>query len=195
MTSSELEELKKMIVSRAVEIRETAFTLASGKTSNVYIDLRRLTQDPKGINLIGGLVLQKIEELSPEARFVGGLETSAIPISTAVALLSLKGGKGLRAFWVRKKQKDHGMQNTIEGNLEKGAKVVIVDDTVTTGGSSLQAADAVREFGARVVQAIAIVDRGAKENFAKVRIPYFTFFRDTELVPSGILTRAKETSK
>ncbi len=179
--SDRSETLRKLIVSHAIERREQGFTLASGKISNLYVDLRKLTQDPLGINLIGELVLDKIEDLVREAEYVGGLETASIPISTAVSLLSIHRQKHLKAFWVRKRQKDHGLENRIEGNLEKNAKVVIIDDTVTTGGSCLLAAEAVKEFGARVVQSIAIVDRGAKENFEKARIPFFAFFTESDL--------------
>ncbi len=175
------EELRNLIVSRCVEIKEEGFTLASGKVSKLYIDLRRLTQDPVGINLIGRLVLDKIYELAPDADCVGGLETGSIPISTAVSLLSLYWKKELKAFWVRKHQKDHGMQNLIEGNLAKGSNAVIVDDTITTGGSSLSAADAVRAFGANVLYAIGVVDRGAAENFQKSQIPYFAFYSESDL--------------
>src|SRR5487761_327535 len=175
------EKLRTLIISRCVEIREAGFVLASGKVSKLYIDLRRLTQDPLGINLIGKLVLNKIYELAPNADCVGGLETGSIPIATSVALLSLSQKKELLAFWVRKHQKDHGLQNLIEGNLEKGKNAVIVDDTITTGGSSLIAADAVRDYGANVLYAIGIVDRGAAENFQKSGIPYFAFYAEHDL--------------
>jgi orotate phosphoribosyltransferase len=185
MTPTEDEDrirLLSLIKSRAVEMRSEGFTLASGKKSNLYVDLRRITQSPEGINLIGRLVLAKVRELAPNARCVGGLETGSIPIATAVSVLSLQGGNPINAFWVRKKLKDHGMQNRIEGNLEKGAEVVMLDDTVTTGGSTMQAIEAVKEFGGKVVYAIAVVDRGAKENFKQAGIPYFAFFGESELL-------------
>ncbi len=175
------EDLLKLIISRCVEVKQSGFILASGLVSNLYVDLRRLTQDPQGINLIGKLVLSKIYELAPEAEYVGGLETGSIPIATSVALLSYGQKKPLGAFWVRKKQKDHGMQNLIEGNIAKGKSVVIVDDTITTGGSSLQAIDATRDFGAIVDYAIGIVDRGASDNFRKAGIPYYAFFSESDL--------------
>ena len=171
-----------MIISTAIETKETGFTLASGRTSNLYIDLRRLTQDPVGINLIGELILDKIEELAANAEYVGGLETASIPVSTAVSLLSLNRRNRLKAFWVRKQPKDHGLQNKIEGNLARGAHVVILEDTTTTGGSSLKAVEAVREFGAKVVQVIAVVDRGAKEAFQGESIPFFAFFTESDLL-------------
>jgi len=183
--SEELQSKKKrlleLIIEKAVEKKAEGFTLASGVKSNIYVDLRKISLDPEGINLVGSLVLAEIRELAPVASHVGGLETGSIPISTAVALLSEKDPKPISAFWVRKKQKDHGTQSLIEGGIRKDAKVVIVDDVITTGGSSLQAASAVKDFGATVVQAIAIVDRGAKDNFRKADIPYYAFFSEKDL--------------
>jgi len=185
MQSEELESKKKrlldLIIEKAVEKKVEGFILASGVKSNLYVDLRKISLDPEGINLIGSVVLSKIRELAPVASHVGGLETGSIPISTAVALLSEKDPKPIAAFWVRKKQKDHGTQSLVEGSIKKDAKVVIVDDVITTGGSSLQAASAVKDFGATVVQAIAIVDRGATDNFRKAGIPYYSFFSEKDL--------------
>ena len=179
--SDEVLSLLSLIKTVAVRKSESGFTLASGRRSNLYVDLRRVTQDPNGINLIGRIVLSKIREVAPGAECVGGLETGSIPIATAVALLSAGDSpRQLSAFWVRKKPKDHGMENLIEGNLKPGA--IIVDDTVTTGGSSLQAAQAVRAAGSKVLQAIAIVDRGAAQAFEDEKIPYFYFYGEADLL-------------
>jgi orotate phosphoribosyltransferase len=182
LESNTLRRLRELIISRAIEKRSEEILLASGLKSHLYVDLRRITQDPEGINLVGELVLSRVRELAPDAEFIGGLETSSIPISTAVCLKSLGQEQTLRAFWVRKRVKDHGLQNLIEGNLTPKGKVVIVDDTVTTGGSSLQAAESVKQFGAIIVQAIAIVDRGAEESFKKAGIPFFAFLSEKDLV-------------
>ena len=180
---SDFERLRSLIASRAVEVRPEGFVLASGIRSSLYIDLRRITQDPEGINLAGRMVLSKIREMFPEARFVGGLETGAIPISTAVTMLSFSADhKGeLSAFWVRKKQKDHGLQNMVEGNLDKGGLAVIVEDTATTGGSSLQAVEEVRRFGAEVLGVIAVVDRGAAKNLEKAGVKFVSLFKEEDL--------------
>jgi orotate phosphoribosyltransferase len=172
--------LLDLIRAKGVENTSEGFTLASGMRTNLYVDLRKINLDPEGVNLVGAITLQKIRELAPQATHVGGLETGSIPISTAVTLLS-NSGHPLSGFWVRKQTKDHGLKNLIEGNLTKGANTVIVDDVVTTGGSSLQAVKAVREFGAKVVQVLAIVDRGAAENFRKEGIPYFAFFVEKDI--------------
>lgn len=179
MTDEEL-QLLDLIRVKGVETKSEGFTLASGKRSNLYIDLRKVNLDPDGINLVGKITLKKIREIVPQATHVGGLETGSIPICAAVTMLS-KGVHSLAGFWVRKQTKDHGLRNLIEGNLTKSASVVIVDDVVTTGGSSLQAVRAVREFGAHVVQVIAIVDRGAAENFKKEGIPYLAIFEENDI--------------
>ena len=107
MTPTEEKEdrirLLALIKSRAVEMRNEGFTLASGKKSNLYVDLRRITQNPEGINLIGRLVLAKVRELTPNARCVGGLETGSIPIATAVSMLSLQGRKSNQCLLGQKK--------------------------------------------------------------------------------------------
>jgi D-aminoacyl-tRNA deacylase len=185
MAAEDYERLRSLIVSRAVETKSEGFVLASGRRSTLYIDLRKITQDPEGINLIGRMLLSKIRGECPDAEFVGGLETGSIPISTAIALLSFEPGTSnnpLSAFWVRKKPKDHGLQNRIEGNLSPGGNTVIVDDTITTGASSLTAVEAVKEFGARVIKALSIVDRGAGDTFRKANIPYSFLYSEEDLV-------------
>lgn len=179
MTDEE-KRLLDLIRQKGVSKASEGFTLASGKRTDLYIDLRKINLDPDGINLVGSIALKKILELAPEATHVGGLETGSIPISTAVTLLS-KSNHPLSGFWVRKQTKDHGLKNLVEGNLIKGANAVIVDDVVTTGGSSFQAVRAVREFGAQVTQVLAIVDRGAAENFKNEGIPYFAFFEEKDM--------------
>lgn len=173
--------LLDLIKQNGVLEARSGFRLASGKMSNLYIDLRKISLDPIGINLIGSLALQKIRDLAPKTSHVGGLETGSIPISSAIVLLSQKSSSPLSGFWVRKQAKDHGLKNLIEGNLKAGADVVIVDDVVTTGGSSLQAARAVKDFGAQVVQVITIVDRGAKEIFRREGVPYSAFFEESDI--------------
>ena len=176
------ESLRRLIIEKAIRKSDVGFILASGRRSNLYIDLRKITQDPQGINLIGRLLLNKIQEIAPESDCVGGLETASIPISTAICMLSFSAKKPLVAFWVRKQEKDHGLRNRIEGNLQRGAKVAIIEDTVTTGGSSLQAIEAVRESEAIVIQALAVVDRGGAESFRKVGVPFIALFTENDLV-------------
>jgi orotate phosphoribosyltransferase len=144
--------------------------LASGRESDFYFDLRPTTIHPAGATYVGELMCDALEGTSAE--FVGGLEAGAIPIATSVAIASHKRGGKLQAFFVRKKAKDHGAKKLIEGLPKgeslKGKNVVVVEDVTTTGGSSLQAVEALRQEGANIVCVLTIVDRleGAKENFA-----------------------------
>ena len=150
------EKLKTLLKEKAVKIGE--FTLASGKKSNFYIDCRKVTLDPLGAKLIGKIILEKIKNLNADA--VGGLTLGADPIVGAVITLG-----GIPGFIVRKREKEHGTKQKIEGLIELGWKVVIVEDVATTGSSALQAIQAVESIGATVIKVIAIVDReeGARE--------------------------------
>jgi orotate phosphoribosyltransferase len=144
--------------------------LASGRESDFYFDLRPTTIHPAGATCIGELICDALDGMAVD--FVGGLEAGAIPIATAVAIASHRRGGNLQAFFVRKKLKEHGAKKMIEGlpkgETLKGRNVVIVEDATTTGGSSMQAVNLLREEGANIVMVLTIVDRleGAKENFA-----------------------------
>lgn len=133
-------------------------TLASGKKSTFYINGKMVTLHPEGLWLIGRLLLHELRR-HPEITAVGGLTIGADPIASAVAALSHETGQNLKAFLVRKEAKAHGTGSRIEGDLEPGERVAIVEDTVTTGGSARQAIAAVREAGAVPVLVLAIADR------------------------------------
>ncbi len=133
------------------------FTLASGKKSDYYLDCRLVTLDPEGLVLLSRLILRELKGTGVEA--VGGLTLGADPIAAGVAALSHLEGTPLRAFIVRKETKGHGTQKRIEGTLPKGAKVAIVEDVMTTGGSALEAAREVEKAGATVAKVFCLVDR------------------------------------
>jgi len=166
------ESLKKLLKERAVKFGE--FTLSSGKKSGFYVDCRKVTLHPEGAKLIGNIVLAKIKGLKIDA--VGGLTLGADPITSAVVTLS-----DIPGFIVRKKEKEHGTKQKIEGILEPGWSVVIVEDVATTGTSALEAIQAVEAAGAKVVKVIAVVDReeGAKE--ALKNYDFDPIFRKSEL--------------
>ena len=148
--------LKQIIEDRAV-MRGT-FTLASGKTSAYYFDGRRATHDAEGAGLIGELVA---ELLDPGVVAVGGPATGAIPIVTSTQIAAARAGRPIDAFYVRSKAKEYGTARLVEGNLPgPGAQVVVVDDTMTTGGSLRHAIEAVEAEGCKVARVIVIVDRG-----------------------------------
>ncbi len=132
--------------------------LASGKRSTFYIQGKRITLHPEGLWLTARLMLEQLDEL-PEVAAIGGLTMGADPLAAAVAALSFETGRNLPAFLVRKEAKGHGVGARIEGELEKGQKVAIVEDTITTGGSARKAIEAVREVGAEPVVVLALADR------------------------------------
>ncbi|OGC09502.1 orotate phosphoribosyltransferase [candidate division WOR-1 bacterium RIFCSPLOWO2_12_FULL_45_9] len=134
------------------------FTLSSGKKSDFYVDCRKVTLHPQGAKLIGKIILDKIKKLKIDA--IGGLTLGADPITSAIVTLG-----NIPGFIVRKKAKEHGARQKIEGIIEKGWRVVIVEDVTTTGTSALQAIEAVEAIGVKVVKVISVVDReeGAAE--------------------------------
>jgi orotate phosphoribosyltransferase len=150
-------------------LRTGTFTLASGRTSHYYVDGRKVTLSAEGAALIGAGIFDLLAA-RPEITALGGLTLGADPIVGAtLAVAGTRGATALRGFLVRKEAKSHGTGQLIEGPLEPGATVAIVDDVATTGGSSLQAALAVQALGCRVGQVIVVLDRleGAAEAFAR----------------------------
>jgi len=145
-------------------------TLASGRTSTYYFNMKPTMLDAEGAHLIAMLILDKISGLN--ADLIGGLEMGAVPIAAAVAAVSQAGAKPVNAFFVRKEAKAHGTKSLIEGLPDgdslKGKRVVVVEDVTTTGGSAIKAAEAVRAAGAEVVGVVTVVDRqeGAGEALA-----------------------------
>ncbi len=151
------------------------FTLASGKKSNVYIDCRKITLHPEGSRLIAKIILEKIKNIKVDA--IGGLTLGADPITSAVVALS-----EIPGFIVRKKEKEHGTKQKIEGHISSGWNVVIVEDVATTGGSTLQAIEAVEEIGAKVVKVVAVVDREEGSKEALKNYDFDPIFKKSELV-------------
>lgn len=133
------------------------FTLSSGKKATYYVDMRKLTLDHRAAPAIGRLVLDLVRDLEVDA--VGGLTLGADPIANAVLHASVAAGTPVDAFVVRKEPKDHGRGRQVEGAEVAGKRVVIVEDTSTTGGSPLKAAEVVRDAGADVVAVVTVVDR------------------------------------
>ena len=158
-------------------LKTGTFTLASGRTSHYYVDGRKVTLSAAGAALIGAGILERLAD-RPEVQAVGGLTMGADPIVGAtLGLAGLTGRAGLRGFLVRKEAKAHGTGSRVEGPLEPGMTVAIVDDVATTGGSSLQAADAIEAMGCRVAVVIVVLDRleGAAEAFAARGLPFECF--------------------
>lgn len=136
---------------------EHCFTLSSGKVSDVYIDAKRTTLASEAMLPLGEVFFEKIKDLEVDG--IGGLTLGTDPIAYAAALTSNIKGKPLNVFIVRKETKKHGMKKLIEGPLESGARVVIVDDVVTTGGSTIEAIRKAKDAGFEIKKVIVLVDR------------------------------------
>jgi orotate phosphoribosyltransferase len=157
------------------------FTLASGKKSTFYFDSKKTTLLPEGAWLAARAVLRLVRERGIDARAIGGLTLGADPIVCPVAALSYVEGPPLRAFIVRKEAKEHGTGRRIEGNLEPGSRVIIVDDVVTTAGSTLKAIEAAEEAGHTVAAVVCLVDReeGGAEKLSAW--PFYSLFTRSEI--------------
>jgi orotate phosphoribosyltransferase len=147
-------------------------TLSSGREADYYVDLRRVTLDGEAAPLVGIVMRDLVADLDYQA--VGGLTLGADPVATSMLHAAAAAGERTDAFVVRKAGKAHGLQQRIEGPSVQGRRVVVVEDTSTTGASPLDAADAVREAGAEVVAVATIADRatGAAEKFAQAGLEY-----------------------
>jgi orotate phosphoribosyltransferase len=149
-------------------LRTGTFTLASGRTSHYYVDGRKVTLSAEGSALIGAGMIELAADLTGVSA-VGGLTLGADPIVGAtLAFAGMNGQFNWHGFLVRKEAKKHGTGQLVEGPLEPGELVIIVDDVATTGGSSLQAVDAVEAMGCKVLRVIVVLDRleGAAAAFA-----------------------------
>lgn len=157
--TSQRSRLLALLAEHSYEQREVV--LSSGKRSNFYIDCKQTTLMAEGHFLVGQLFFAMIQRLAPEARAVGGLTMGADPLASATALVSFIAGRPLHAFYVRKEPKGHGTQQWLEGHkgLRADLPVVILEDVVTTGASTLRAIERARQGGLQVVQVVALVDR------------------------------------
>ena len=152
------DRLKELILQNAFQFSETpSFRLVHGGVSQFYFNCKQVTLDPEGQYLIGHLAFEAVKDLQIKA--IGGLTLGADPIANAVAYTSWLKGQPIQSFVVRKKQKEHGAAKLIEGKVQPGDRVVVVDDVITTGGSTLQAISACRQAGLEVVEVLVLVDR------------------------------------
>ena len=175
--------LKKLLIEKSVRYSNTAeFKLASGRMSNFYIDCRKVTHNAEGKYLIGNIIFDMIRDLPVDA--IGGLTLGADPIAAAVSYTAFLNKKPVNAFVVRKEQKDHGLKKLVEGDVQAGSRVIIVDDVITTGGSTIKAITAARAEGLEVAQVIVLVDReeGGKEEIEKYISAVKPLFTKTELL-------------
>lgn len=169
---------------KAESVRRGHFVLASGRTSDYYLDCRRTTLHPEGAFLVGHLVLDALDRRGWTVEAVGGLTLGADPIAAAVAVISHIEGRPIRAFLVRKEAKTHGARQQIEGAPGAGATVALVEDVITTGGSTVTAWEACQEAGYRVLGVIALVDReeGGRAALLERGLPVEALFTARQLL-------------
>jgi orotate phosphoribosyltransferase len=134
------------------------FTLASGKPRNIFFDMKKTMLDPEGANLIADLMLDVLSR--EDVDHVGGVAMEAVPLVSALCVKSYHRRLRLRCFYIRKEARDHGAATLVDGDLERGARVAILEDVTTTGGAALKAASAVKALGGQVKLVLSIVDRG-----------------------------------
>lgn len=164
------EELIRLFHDRALKFGD--FTLVSGKKSKYYLDGKQITLHAEGLRQVSEGLLELLSDVEFDA--IGGMSIGADPIIGGVLTVAAEQGKDIVGIMVRKEAKGHGTQRYIEGPAKEGMKVVVIDDVVTTGGSSLLAVDRIVEFGCEVVTVVGIVDRmqGGAENFAARDLPF-----------------------
>ncbi|HOU50433.1 MAG: orotate phosphoribosyltransferase [Smithella sp.] len=162
------ERLGEIILEKSFKYSEDPpFTLASGRQSNYYFNCKPTTLDPEGMNLIGAIIFDLVKDTDITA--AGGLTLGADPIANALAVISYQKGKPVKSFIVRKDVKDHGTKSAIEGNVRPGEKIAIIDDVITTGGSTIAAIEQARKSGLDIEMVITLIDReeGGRENILK----------------------------
>jgi orotate phosphoribosyltransferase len=181
MTKSEASDLadKKQklhaIISRASLLRDGEFRLTSGRSSNFFFDLKKTMLDPEGASLLADLLFDRIKGEPVDC--IGGMETGAIPIVATLCMRSWP-QKPIRGFFIRKEAKGHGTDQRVDGLLENGSRVILLEDVTTTGGSAMRAVDQVQRAQCTVIKVITVVDRleGAEDNFRRSGIRFEALF-------------------
>jgi orotate phosphoribosyltransferase len=163
------------IIQRQSVLQGREFRLASGRSSNFFIDLKKTMFDPEGASLLADLLFARIE--GEDVDYIGGMEAGGIPIVAALSMRSWP-ERPIKSFFVRKEIKGHGTDQRIEGLLEPGSKVILFEDVTTTGGSAMHAVAQVRQCGCTVVKVISVVDRleGAQGNFQAEGVEFEPLF-------------------
>ena len=186
------DRLKQLLVERSVRLGE--FTLASGARSNYYIDERPTTMSAEGQVLVGHVALELLRQSALDPTHVGGLTMGADPIAYAIAHRSHLDGHSIDGFSVRKKAKEHGTGQRVEGGLTPEARCVMVEDSMSTGNSTLVAVQAVREFGATVIGVLTLVDRSenATALFAAEGLPLLSVFTGNEILEAARAAAAND---
>ena len=182
MESPDRDHLRRMLLERSMRFGE--FVLSSGITSNYYIDVRKTSLHPQGLLWISQLFWELLETEGVSA--IGGLTMGADPLVAGLMIHSLRAGRPLDGFLVRRSAKDHGTLGQVEGNLAGHKRVAILDDVITSGESALLAAEAAESYKAQVVRILAVVDRnqGAAQVFQQRGYPFTPLFTVNDLLPA-----------
>ena len=174
--------LKEMIRVRSFQRKEEPqFVLSSGNKSRFYFNLKKVSTTPEGMYHIGHVVLHKIKELGLKPKAVGGLTMGADPIAMSTAMISYltDASNAMQAFMIRKEAKEYGLGLQIEGDVKAHDDVIIIDDVVTTGASTIKAIDAAREYGLHIMAVIVLVDRceeNGRENIEAKRVEVHSIY-------------------
>ena len=179
------DRLKEILVDRSVRLGD--FTLASGARSSYYVDARRTTMSAEGQHLTGPVCWTALQESGLEPTHVGGLTMGADPVTYALARESFEQGRPLDGFSVRKEPKGHGTGQQIEGGLPENARCLVIEDSMTTGGSALKAIQVLEGFGATVVGVLTLVDReeGGRERLEEAGYPLVRVYSGPELLAAA----------
>ncbi len=182
MESPDRDHLRRMLLERSMRFGE--FVLSSGVTSNYYIDVRKTSLHPQGLQWISRLFWELLEPEGITA--IGGLTMGADPLVAGLMLHSAQVGHPLDGFLVRRSTKDHGTRGQVEGNLAGHKRVAILDDVITSGESALIAAEAAESYKAEVVRIVTVVDRnqGAAQVFHQRGYPFTPLFAVNDLLPA-----------
>jgi len=175
LSDTDRARLRQLIETLSLRVGEE-FTLSSGRKSNVFFNLKQTMLHPEGAALLAEAILRILE--ARQVHNVGGIEMGAVPMVSALCVKSF-GRYDLNTFFVRKRVKDHGARQGLDGHLEEGGEAIILDDVVTTGGSVMQAVEAARSRGCTVKTVVAIVDReeGGAEALAKEGLELVSLYR------------------
>lgn len=183
MNSAVRDRLLTLLRERSFERKRVI--LASGKESDFFIDCKQTILTAEGHALVGEAMFDALSEL-PAHQAVAGVALGGCPLASAVSLISHQRGRDLPALYVRKERKDHGSAKLVEGDraLAPGAPVVLLEDVITTGGSSLKAVEALSNVGAKVVGVLALVDRleGGREAIEQTNLPLIALFSRTDFM-------------
>tara|TARA_B110000438_G_scaffold185805_1_gene177472 strand:+ start:15323 stop:15877 length:555 start_codon:yes stop_codon:yes gene_type:complete len=173
------ENNKKQLLNRAIELKALEygdFTLASGMKSNFYFDGRLLSLDPECSNIISNWILSKATEHN--AKFIGGPAVAAVPLIGSTVFASYRTKTPLGGFFIRSDKKDHGLQKQIEGNFRPKSSIIVIDDTVSTGGSLINSLEVLKEHNCEIKIVLSILDRklGGSEKLLELGYRYSSIF-------------------